>query len=86
MAVAAVDEQVLAAPLHAAHLAPREQAHRVRHRPAQAPLPDCDARNHAAGEMRREAAARDFDFRQFGHDSFACAGHQIYLRSVEPRC
>jgi len=86
VAIAAVDEQVLASPLDAAHLAPREQANRVRHRPAQPRLPDFDARNHAAGEMRREAAARDFDFREFGHDGLACAGHQIYLRSVESRC
>ena len=32
------------------------------------------------------AAPNYFDFREFRHARVACAGHQIYLRSVESRC
>jgi hypothetical protein len=53
--------------MHAAHLQSREPAHRLRHRPAQPWLTHGDSRNYATGKVRREAAARDFDFREFRH-------------------
>jgi hypothetical protein len=65
--VAAVDEQVLAASSHAAHRASGERKHRLRHRPAQPGLTHFDSRDDAPRQMRREPAARDFDFGKLRH-------------------
>src|SRR5439155_20111459 len=86
MAVTAIDQKVLPAPAYRLNLAPGEQSHCAWHGPTQPRLTHRDSRNHAAGEVRHEAAAGDFDFRKFGHAAVACAGHQIYLTSVEARC
>src|SRR6185369_1560563 len=62
VAVAAVDEKILAAALDRAHGAAREAMHLPRHRPAQARLAHRAARDHAPGELRLESAPRDLDF------------------------
>jgi hypothetical protein len=81
MPVAAVDQQILAAAADCPHGSAGQREHVARHRPAQARLAHRHAADHAAGELRREAAARNFDFGQFRHgEKHACAGHQIYLR------
>src|ERR1041384_4205802 len=67
MAVAAVDEEVFAAALYRAHLAPREAVHVLRHRPAQARLAHRDARDDASCELRLESAPRDLDFGKLRH-------------------
>jgi hypothetical protein len=69
MSVAQVDEQIFAAPAHRLHFASGELSHGTRDRPAQARLTHLDSGNHAAFQVRHEAAARNFDFREFRHDS-----------------
>jgi hypothetical protein len=67
MAIAAIDEQILAAARDGSHRAAGEGEHVARHGPAQPRLAHRHAGDHAAGEVRRKAAARDFDFGQLGH-------------------
>ncbi len=62
MAVAAIDQQIFAAPFHRAYRAPGKLAHSLRHRPAQPRLAYFDGRNNPAGKLRRKAAARHFNF------------------------
>jgi len=83
--VAAVEQEVLAAPAHGRDASPGERANVRRHGPAQARLAHLHGRDRAAGDAAREAASGHFDFGKLGHGT-PCAGHQIYLRSVEPRC
>ncbi len=68
MAVAAIEQQVLArAGAPRARCARRGARTSSRHAPAQARLAHRHGGDRAAGDLRRDAAARDFDFRQFGH-------------------
>jgi tetratricopeptide (TPR) repeat protein len=72
MAITAIDEQVFAAPSHAAHSTAGERMHRFRNRPAQLRLTDFDSRDHPPGKVRREPATRNFDFRKLGHCAELC--------------
>jgi tetratricopeptide (TPR) repeat protein len=67
IAVAAIDQEIFAAPLDRAHRAAGEPVHILRHRPAQPRLAHRDARDHAARELRLEAAARHFDLGKLRH-------------------
>jgi len=62
VAVAAIDQQVLAAPAHRPHGAARKTADVLRYRPAQARLVHCYRRDDAADEPRRETATGYFYF------------------------
>src|SRR5436190_11473643 len=74
MSIAEIDEEILAASLHAAHGASSEPTHGCGHRPAQSRLTHGDSRHHAASEMRREAASRHFDFRKLGMSGLLVRG------------
>jgi len=63
VAVATIDEQILAAPEDRSDGAPGEPAHRGRHRPAQARLADLDPRDDATANVRQKSSPRDLDFR-----------------------
>src|SRR5687767_1173046 len=67
MAVAAVDEEIFPAAANGLYGAARERKHVARYRPAQARVAHGHAGDDASREMRREAAARDFDFGKLGH-------------------
>jgi hypothetical protein len=69
MSVAQIHEQIFAAPTHRLHFASGELSHCTRDRPAQARLTHLDSGDHAAFQVRHEAAARNFNLREFGHDS-----------------
>ena len=80
VAVAAIEQQVFAAPRDRAHSRPGERAHRVRNRPAQARLAHRDRGDRAADEVGRDAAAGDFDFGEFRHR----AAYPLVLLCVAP--
>ena len=67
LAVAAVEQQVLAAPAHRAHRPSGERAHVLGHAPAQPGLAHLDGGDAQARKLARKAASRDFDFGQLGH-------------------
>ena len=67
MAVAAVDQQVFPAPAHGEDGASGQELDIRGDRPAQPRLAHFDARDDATGELRGEAATRDFDFGQLWH-------------------
>jgi hypothetical protein len=67
MAVAAVEQQVLAAAPHRSDPAPGERVHFLRYRPAQPRLAHRHAGDEAPGELRGDAAARHLDFGKLGH-------------------
>ena len=63
VAVAAIDQQVLAAPTHRSHGAARKAMDILRYRPAQARLVHGYRRYDAADEARRETSTGHFHFR-----------------------
>ena len=67
MTVAAIDQQVFAAPLDRSYFAAGEAADGARHAPAQARLAHRHRGNRAPHEMWLDAPTGDLDFREFWH-------------------
>src|SRR6185436_7958018 len=67
VSIAAIDQQIFAAPANRAHLASRERTYRAWNRPAQPRLAHCHGRNDLTDDMRCEPATGDLDFGQFRH-------------------
>src|SRR5262245_14265041 len=66
VALAEIDQQVLASPRYGAHGASCKRADSFGHAPPQSRFAYCDGRDSAADEMS-DAASRDLYFREFGH-------------------